>query len=126
MPKNLIRALRLVNAAAPGLVAGTIVLAFAQSFLPLVSLYFLKLAIDLLTTSHGLWTSDVAVRLGWFIALSGVFYLVHLAVRVSGVYIGESLSLHVTEKTQEMIAAKSNRVALSYYEDPEYFDTLHQ
>ena len=126
MLRDLPRAIRLVFEAAWPLVVATMLLTLAEGILPLASLYCLKLAIDILTDvsvkGHEQSGGELAVLIGF----SGGFYLLHQVVKLAAAYVNEAMSLRVTERTQEMIASKANRVELRYYENPEYFDTLHQ
>lgn len=126
MTARFVRGFKIAWSAASGQILLTVGLTLIQGILPLAALYFLKLAIDHL--SHGTTGAHVAgaEKLAGLIALSGVMYLLSSLVRMAGVYVNESLSLRVIEHVQELVAAKSNWVELSYYEDPAYFDTLHQ
>jgi ATP-binding cassette, subfamily B, bacterial len=122
---NLSRAVALIWNAASKPVAGIVALTFAQGILPLASLYCLKIAIDTISRGRD-GAANAATNVLTWVAISGVLYLLYLAAKLTFTFVNEALVLVVTEKAQEMIAEKSNRMELSYYENPAYFDTLHQ
>ncbi len=124
---NLVRAWRLVWRAAPGLTVASVAIAGVQSVLPLVALYLVKLIVDAITAAVGS-GADAA-------ALQTIFRLIALAAAVAiggaltnsiaGV-VGEAHAQLVADYMGHVLHAKSIAVDLEYYENPQYYDTLHR
>ena len=105
----------------------SIILTIIQGFLPLAILYLIKLIIDTIaesaTTSHS--TIDfklvvyyIVAALLVMIAQSGVHQLLK--------YIEECQAAKVSNYVVGLIHKKSISLDLAYYENPEYYDTLHR
>ena len=124
--RELVTAVRLVLKATPGWSALNALCAIVLSVLPLLALYLTKMTLDRVVAAstggvHQL-THDI-----WLLILlaAGVIWL-QLVVRTLAGFINEMQGQRVSEYVQEMIAAKSLQVDLSYYESPTYYNTLHQ
>jgi len=122
----ILRAFGLVWAGGRSWTAASVALVVVQGFLPLASLYLLKLvldAVDLALRSPG---SDLTDHVMSFVlALAGVTALSSL-LRSFGGWVSEGQSLAVTDHVQRTLHAKSVSVDLAYYETPRYYDTLHR
>ncbi|HXG50496.1 MAG TPA: ABC transporter ATP-binding protein [candidate division Zixibacteria bacterium] len=124
---NLKRALVFVWQSSPVLTAASVVLVFVLGLLPLAGLYLIKLVVD--AVSAATVAADKAGALEqvvWLVLLSGgVALLELLCTTVSGV-VGTAHSQLVTDRMQDLLHAKSIEVDLEYYENPQYYDTLHR
>lgn len=124
---RLLRAVRLVWESGPGWTAATVVLTFIQGILPLISLYLIKLVVD--TVAAGLSDAnrtDVLGRALLYILLEGVVTLVGAIARSLAGMVSEGQSMLVTDRVQQTIHAKSVEADLEYYENAQYYDTLHR
>ncbi|HTZ17018.1 MAG TPA: ABC transporter ATP-binding protein [Dissulfurispiraceae bacterium] len=120
------RALRLVWQAAPGWTMINAALIFVQGLLPLAALYLMKRIVD--AVSAGLVSSDKAAAfhevLIWLL-LAGVVAMFAALSRPLAELAGEAQSQKVTDSISDVLHAQSIAVDLEYYEDPQYYDTLH-
>ena len=117
----------LVWRAAPSLTVASLVLAVVQGVLPLAALYLVKLIIDAIAQAAA-GTVDAT-------AMQPVFLLIVLAVGVAlgavlfnslaGV-VGEAHAQCVADNMHDVLHAKSIEVDLEYYENSQYYDTLHR
>jgi len=121
------RAIRLVWKAAPGWATANLVLQIIQGILPLAALYLIKMIVDAVTLS--LTQPDKSMALKQIVLLiilaAGVALLMALAQLLANMA-NEALSLTVTDHVYDILHAKSVEVDLEYYENPQYFDTLHR
>lgn len=127
MGSDLIRAVRLVFAYTPGWTTAGILFVFILGFLPLISLFILKILIDsvtavILAPDQTYVTTQIIFLL---CAAAGVAFLTAICNAGSG-YANEVQSLVMTERISAMIQSKSLALDLEYYENPEYQDTLHR
>jgi len=123
---SLARAWRFVWQAAPGLTAASLALALAQGVLPIVALVLLKQIVD---------TIAAAATGGGAAALQPAFVLIALAAglalaaaganALAGV-VGEAHAQRVADHMHDVLHAKSIELDLEYYENPQYYDTLHR
>ncbi len=123
------RAFHLVFAAAPRLASASAVLVVAQSLLPLLALYLVKLIVDAISAAA---TRSAPIDSA---ALQPVFVLLAIGVAVAlaagavnalaGV-INEAQAQLVADHAQDLMHAKSSEVDLAYYENSRYYDTLHR
>jgi ATP-binding cassette subfamily B protein len=102
-------------------------LMIVQGILPMVSLYLMKLMID--AVHIGIGTPHVSVEFGrvaLLIGLAGAAALItSLCGSISGL-ISEAQSQVITDRVSDMLHAKSIEIDLEFYENPQYFDTLHR
>ncbi|SHI13549.1 ABC transporter ATP-binding protein [Desulfofustis glycolicus] len=121
------RAFRLVWRASPSwtLLNGALVL--VQGVFPLLSLYLLKLIVDTITEtvqSGGLETG--ISKLIMLIGAAAVVALAQAGTTKLADYSAEAQSTIVTDFVYDTMHRKSVDLDLAYYEDPNYFDTLHR
>ncbi len=124
------RAVGLVRRAAPRLTVAGWGIALLQSALGLVGLYVIKLVVD----AAAVWTANAApghgmARLGSALALVGGLAGVTLGSAILywlAWLVAETQGQLVTDRVQELIQQKSIALDLSYYESPDYQDTLHR
>ena len=123
---SIARAGRFVWRAAARHTAASAALVVVQSVLPLAALYLIKLIVDAIAA---------AARGTNPSALDSVFVLIAIAAGVAIAAVAvNSLANVVNEKHAELVAdhmhdvlhAKSIEIDLEYYENPQYYDTLHR
>jgi ATP-binding cassette, subfamily B, bacterial len=98
-----------------------------QGILPLVSLYLIKLIVDSVTA--GISSSDktaVMQNLFVLILLAGGVALLQYFCRSATMVVSEAQSALVTDHIQDILHSKSIEVDLEYYENSQYYDTLHR
>ncbi len=121
------RAVRFVWQAGPDWFICSSVLVVLQGALPLVAIYLMKLIVDSVTASIGAQNSAAALReVLFYITLAGGVALFQVFVQSLSNLVQEGLSLTVSDRMYDVLHAKSMAVDLDYYENPKYFDTLHQ
>ncbi|HEU5296840.1 MAG TPA: ABC transporter ATP-binding protein [Burkholderiaceae bacterium] len=129
MSRSLTRAFVLAWDAAPGLAVASAVLVVVQSVMPLVALYLVKLIVDAIAAAmaRGLSADPTALQAIFVLiaAAAAVALIAALANSVAGV-LGEAQSQRVADHVQDVMHAKSIEVDLAYYENSEYYDTLHR
>jgi ATP-binding cassette subfamily B protein len=124
---HLDRALRLVWHSSPGWTVANFTLVLLQGFLPLVTLYLLKLIVDGVTA--GLTSPDRSaafVKVALWVSLAGLAALCGALCRSLAQIVNETQGQMIIDHVSEVIQAKSVEVDLEYYEDPKYYDTLHR
>lgn len=120
-------ALRLVWQSASGLTLANAGCILLQGPLPLLSLYVLKRVIDAVTT--GVVSPDQSGALktiGFSLTALASVKLVENLVSLLARLVNEAQSQVVTDYVQDRLHAKSIEVDLSYYEQAEYYNTLHR
>jgi ATP-binding cassette, subfamily B, bacterial len=124
---HLARALRLVWHSSPGWMAASVGLLVLQGLLPLVTLYLVKLVIDAVASAQATTgTSPAFARVAFLIALAGAATLLGEVCRAVARVASEAQALSVTDRMHELLHAKSIEVDLAYYENSQYYDTLHR
>ncbi|MBN1481204.1 ABC transporter ATP-binding protein, partial [candidate division KSB1 bacterium] len=97
------------------------------SALPLASVYLMKLIVDSVTA--GVTSPDkgaVVQQVLTYIGLIGLATVTtHLLTSLNGL-VSERLSLQVMDHLSDILHSKSIQVDLEYYENPDYYDTLHR
>jgi ATP-binding cassette subfamily B protein len=124
---HLERALRLVWQSAPGWTAANFGLILVQGLLPLLSLYLMKLIVD--GVALGLAAPDKTDAIKRVILLIGIAAAVALfaaGCRSLTEIVKEAQTQVITDHIADIIHGKSVAVDLEYYEDPQYYDTLHR
>ncbi len=123
---SLARAWRFVWRAAPGLTAASGALLVVQGTLPLAALYLLKLIVDAITVAAG--TPDPATLNPIFqlIAIAAAVALAGALVNSLAGFVGDAHAQHVADHMHDVLHAKSIEVDLAYYENAQYYDTLHR
>ncbi len=124
--RELATAVRLVLRATPGWSALSALCAVSLSVLPLLALYLTKLTLDRVIASLSGGVRELPPEIWRLILLAAGVIWLQLAIRTVAGFINEVQGQRVSEYVQEIIAAKSLQVDLSYYESPSYYNTLHQ
>lgn len=121
------RALVLVWRSAPGWMMTGIVLMALQGAFPLLSLYLMKLVVD--AVAEGVAAPDRGIAYGQVALLIGLAGLVVLVGRLCRSLCGIA-SAHqtqmVTDHVSDAVHSKSIQLDLEYYENPQYYDSLHR
>lgn len=121
------RALQLVWQSGPLWTVANLVLVVLQGILPLVSLYLMKLIVDSVTAGLTAPDKTAAFRqVALFIVFTGVVTLLSALARSVSSLVSEAQGMEVTDRVQDIIHSKSIEVDLEYYENPQYYDTLHR
>ena len=98
-----------------------------QGVLPLAALYLMKLIVDAVTEAlKAPEPSAVFGRVLFFIILAGGVAVLQASLSAVSGLIQEGLSLKVSDRMYDRLHAKSIEADLDYYENPQYFDTLHR
>ena len=98
-----------------------------SSVLPLLSVYLMKLTIDAITA--GIASPDKMAAFGTvllYIALIGITTLLTQALTSVNGLLSERLSLKAVDVLSDELHHQSIAVDLEYYENPDYYDTLHR
>jgi ATP-binding cassette subfamily B protein len=105
----------------------SLALLVVQGTLPLLSLYFMKLVVDTVTTGLAAPNKGVAFgQVALLIGLMGVVTLVGALCRSMAGLVSEAQAQVVTDHVSDILHAKSIEVDLEYYESSQYYDTLHR
>ncbi len=121
------RAFRLVWQATPGWTMANFALQVIQGILPLATLYLMKLIVDAVTLSINAPDKTQAFKqIVLLIIIAGGLALLGALCQLLANIASEAMSLTVTDHVFDILHAKSVEVDLEYYENPQYFDTLHR
>jgi ATP-binding cassette subfamily B protein len=113
--------------AGPGLVVANLTLLVFLGVLPLLNLYIIKLILDAVTVSLGIHESATnLIRMPVLIGLAAGVALINAACRQLSALVNEAQALKVTDHVYNSLHEKSALLDLEYYENPNYFDTLHR
>ena len=124
---NLKRVLPFLWESGRGWVLAHIALTICQGLLPLLVLYLLKLIVDALTTGLKSAPSELLFdQILWLIALAGGVALVGSFCNSLSTLVTRVHSDAVTDHMCSILHAKSLEVDLEYYENAQYYDTLHR
>jgi ATP-binding cassette subfamily B protein len=124
---DLARALRFVWEGSPGWMIANGVLVVVQGTLPLLTLYLMKLVVDGVAGAAGAPDAVAAMR--------RVFLLIGLAALVAFLsaffdalegLLSEVQVQVVTDHMHDLLHAKAAEVDLEYYENSDYYDSLHR
>jgi ATP-binding cassette subfamily B protein len=119
------RAVILVWRASPGWTVASLILLVLQSVLPLASLYLLKLIVDAVTAALKSPQPDFNHTLLLILGMGAVTLAGALAASLASL-VSEVQGQSVTDYMASIINAKSVQADLAYYENPQYYDTLHR
>lgn len=120
-------ALRLVWRSAPGLTLGNCAILLIQGPLPVIALYVLKLVIDTVSDGMAGQPADDAMRqVGLLLVLLAVLKLLEHLLNAVLKLVQEALTQVVMDDVHDLLHAQSVAVDLAYYENSDYYDTLHQ
>ena len=120
-------ALRFAWQSGRGLTVANVALTVLQGLIPLLSLYVMKLIID--TVAAGVTGADrhgTLAHLTWLVVIAGCVMLVERGLGTMGELVKTLHAQRATDRVYRILHAKSVEVDLAYYEQPEYFDTLHR
>ncbi len=121
------RAIQLVWQAAPGWTLANLFLQIIQGILPLATLYLMKLIVDGVAFSITAADKTEAFnQIILFIAIAAGIALLNALCQLLANMANQAMSLAVTDHVFDLMHAKSVEVDLEYYENPQYFDTLHR
>jgi ATP-binding cassette subfamily B protein len=127
LSKNIVWAFRLVWRSGRLLTVTNIVLRFLQGVLPLLGLYLIKLIVDQI--SAGLNEPDrmaIFREILFLVILSGcVVFLERVLSTLAGL-VSTGQAHVVTDRMYEILHSKSIEMDLEYYENSEYYDSLHR
>lgn len=119
---NTLRALNFIWRCSRRLTVASIALVLVQSLLPLAGLYLMKMVVDAVTAHHQISFRRVA----FLIALSAAIALLEILCTSISDIVRASHSRVITDNMQGLLHAKSVEVDLEYYENSNYYDTLHR
>ena len=122
---NLGRTMSLVWKASPGWTAVNAALVFAQALLPLASLALIRLVVDTVSQAaarHHPSTGQVLLLVGLSAAVALAIVAAGALGRLAAVAQAQAVGDHVAS----VLHSKSGQVDLSYYENPDYHDTVHR
>jgi ATP-binding cassette subfamily B protein len=125
--RNLSRALKFVWDSGPKWTLASSALVLVQGLLPLVTLYLIKLLVDSVTVS--LAAPSPANDLGevvWFVVLLGVVAVISSVCSTLSSLVNNAQGQAVTDHMASILHTKSVEVDLEYYENPQYYNTLHR
>ena len=121
------RAVRFVWKAGPGWTITSLFLLVIQGVLPLLALYLIKLIVDAVTFSLSAPDKATAFQhVALLIACAAGVALFNALIQLLSGLVKEAQSVTVTDHMYDVLHAKSVEVDLEYYENPQYFDTLHR
>ncbi len=127
LPLNLRRALRFVWQSGPGWTLTSVALLIVQGVLPLLALYLLKLVVD--AVAAGLTAPDPGATFKQVALLVGLSALVALVSTLCGTmasFVNGAQAQVITDHMHTILHAKSIEIDLEYYDNPQYYDTLHR
>jgi len=120
------RAVQLVWQSSPRYLLINAVLLICQSLLPLAGILLLKLIVDGVTNAVGAADkSEAFVHVGWLIALAAAVGIASAILQALSNLVRVSQEQVVTNHMHNLLHAKSVEADLEYYENAQYFDTLH-
>jgi ATP-binding cassette subfamily B protein len=124
---NLFRALSLIWKSGPGWAVANSALVLLQGLLPPLTLYLMKLVIDAVTMPR--MAAEHTEIFGQVLILIGLLGGVALASTVCNslaALVGDAHAQRVTDHIHDRLHAKSIAIDLAYYENSQYYDTLHR
>jgi ATP-binding cassette subfamily B protein len=127
LSKNIAWAFRLVWQSGPLLTVSNLVLRFMQAVLPLLGIYLIKLIVDQI--SAGLNEPDrmaIFREILFLVILSGCVVLLERVLSTLASLVSTSQADAVTDRMYEILHSKSIEMDLEYYENSEYYDSLHR
>jgi ATP-binding cassette, subfamily B, bacterial len=123
---NLQRAILLVWQSSPRWTLVSLALLVVQGILPLIALYLLKLLIDAITLSLSIKTPQSFQQVIFWIVLAAIVTLFSDGCRALAALSQAAQVEKVSDRFHALLHAKSIQVDLEYYENAEYYNTLHR
>jgi len=125
--RNLFRALGFVWESGRGWTIASGALVLVQGMLPLGMLYLIKLMVDAVSASmSGPNPENGLSEVVFLIILLGVVAVANTGCSILRGFISSGQSQAVTDHMAAMLHAKSVNIDLEYYEEPQYYNTLHR
>ena len=127
MKTDIVRAVRLVFLHTPGWTIISLLLIFVMGLLPLAGLFVMKLMVD--TVTAGIAAADKTALINHLILLiiaAAAISIITVLFRALSAYATEVQSIRMSVVISDMIQSHSILLDLAYYENPEYFNTLHR
>jgi ATP-binding cassette, subfamily B, bacterial len=125
--KNLMRAVSLVWDSAPGWTSAQAVIIIVQGFLPLASLYLMKLIVDAVTAGAASADKQATIaHISILIVLAGAVAILTAICSSAANIASAHQSALVSDHVQSILHAKSVQADLEYYETSGYYDTFHR
>jgi ATP-binding cassette subfamily B protein len=118
--------LRLVWQSAPGWTLASGLLIFITGLLPLATLYLMKLIVDYVDAGAASAGEGDFGRVLILVALAGSIAMFTVFSQSVSKVVNEAQSAIISDHVQELLNAKSVEVDLEYYENSEYYETLHR
>lgn len=125
--RNILRAIQFVWNSGPRWTLGNVALLIIQGTIPLLVLYLIKLVVDAVTVS--LTASDPSAHFKEVALLVGFSGAVALVLAICGVLanlVNRAQARAVTDYMYSILHQKSVELDLEYYENPEYYNTMHR
>ena len=124
---NLRWAFQFVWQSGPVLTVSSIVISVLESLVPLITLYFIKLMFDGVSSAINQPNKIAAfIDVGYTIIWLAVLALVERVLGILGNLNNAAQSHVVTDRIYGLLHSKSIAIDLEYYENSEYYDTLHR
>jgi ATP-binding cassette subfamily B protein len=121
------RAIRLVWTNSPGWTLVQLGLVIIQGLLPLAGLYLTKQIVDSISTGIASADLDAALRqVLFYVGMAAAVALLSAICSSLSELSREAQSMRVTDAVSDLLHKQSVAVDLGYYEDPQYYDTLHR
>ena len=127
MRTDIVRAVRLVFRHTPGLTIISLLLIFVLGLLPLAGIFVMKLMVD--TVTAGIVAADKAPLVSHLILLiivAAAISIITVLFRALSSFATEAQSIRMSVVISDIIQSHSISLDLAYYENPEYFNTLHR
>lgn len=125
--QRLIPALRLVWQSSPRWTLLRLLLIIVQGFLPLISIYLVKLLVDALTHKTTISNPQLVLQqsMPLLVGVIGVA-LTTLICKAFSELVNTAQTQRVSDYMRSILHAKSISIDLAYYENPRYHDTLQR
>ena len=124
---HLLRTVRFVWQSSRFLTLANSILLLVQGVLPLAGLYLMKLVIDEVSRSITAPDKEEAFeRVLVYIALAGGVILLGAACNAVSTFLKVVQSELISDRMHHVLHAKSTELDLHYYENSDYYDTLHR
>ena len=121
------RAVRFVWEAGPAWTLLSLILVLFQGFLPLLTLYLIKLIVDAVALALSAPDKAVAIReVSILIGIAAGVAVLNVLLQLASDLVREHQAATVTDHMYDILHTKSIEVDLQYYENPQYLDTLHR
>lgn len=120
LKKNIFRSLSLLWQTSRPLALLSLFLQIMQALIPVVTLYFIKLLIEKVTSQQHSFTEILHVIIYFLLAQLLLALIQQYAVYITTIY-----QQKLTDYLSQQVLHKAIRVEYEYYENPRYHDSLH-